>query len=57
MNQKVRIIKRRDEKSKVPELDRSEEPDQPSTRDITISIKQWVSEFKRRRRGQVLKLN
>jgi len=57
MNQKVRVIKRRDQKSKELELDRSEQPGQQSTRDITITIKQWVSDFKERRRGQVLKLN
>ena len=55
MNQ-VRIIKRRDE-SKQPEVDRSEQSHQFSTRDTAVTIKQWVSEFKRRRRDQGLGLN
>jgi hypothetical protein len=57
MNQKIRVIKRGDEKSKEPGLNRSEPPYQPNARDITITIKQWVSDFKARRQGQVLKLN
>lgn len=56
MNPKVRVIKRRDGKLKEPELNRSTPPDPQNTRDITITIKQWVSDFKARR-GQVLKLN
>jgi len=48
MNHKVRIIKRADRKE--PELDRLEEPSPPPTREITTTIKLWVSEFKERRR-------
>jgi hypothetical protein len=56
MNQKVRIIKR-DARAKDPEPARAELLDQHSTRDITVTIKQWVSEFKERRRSQVPELN
>ena len=48
MNHKVRIIKRAERKE--PELDRLEEPSPPPTREITTTIKLWVSEFKERRR-------
>jgi hypothetical protein len=48
MNHKVRIIKRGERKE--PELDRPEEPSRPNTREITSTIKLWVSEFKERRR-------
>jgi S1-C subfamily serine protease len=50
MNPKVRVIKRGDQKSKEPELDR--EPSNESTREITGTIKLWVSEFKERRRSE-----
>jgi hypothetical protein len=50
MNPKVRVIKRGDQKSKEPELDR--EPSHQSTREITGTIKLWVSEFKERRRTE-----
>ncbi|MDX6499087.1 MAG: hypothetical protein QOG23_2347 [Blastocatellia bacterium] len=50
MNPKVRVIKRGDQKSKEPELDR--EPSHQSTREITGTIKSWVSEFKERRRTE-----
>jgi hypothetical protein len=48
MNHKVRIIKRGDRKE--PVLDRPEESSRPPTREITSTIKLWVSEFKERRR-------
>jgi hypothetical protein len=57
MNPRVRVIKHSNEKSKESEINRSEQPDPQSTRDVTTTIKQWVSDFKARRRGQVLKLN
>jgi hypothetical protein len=47
MNHKVRIIKRADRKE--PELDRLEEPSPPPAREISSTIKLWVSEFKERR--------
>ncbi|MDX6532158.1 MAG: hypothetical protein QOH41_4448 [Blastocatellia bacterium] len=50
MNPKVRVIKRGDQKSKEPELDR--EPSHQSTREMTGTIKLWVSEFKERRRTE-----
>jgi S1-C subfamily serine protease len=52
MKHRVRIIKHRDESSKEPELDRLERPSRPSTREITTTIKLWVSEFKERRRTE-----
>jgi hypothetical protein len=48
MNHKVRIIKRADRKE--AELDRLEEPRPHPTREITSTIKLWISEFKERRR-------
>jgi hypothetical protein len=47
MNHKIRIIKRGDRME--PELDPLEEPRPHPTRDITSTIKLWVSEFKERR--------
>ena len=49
MNPKVRVIKRGDQQSKEPELDRELHQ---STREITGTIKLWVSEFKERRRTE-----
>jgi hypothetical protein len=49
MNHKIRIIKRGARKE--PVLDRPEEPGRPPTREITTTIKLWVSEFKERRRA------
>jgi hypothetical protein len=48
MNQKVRVIKRGDRKE--PELDRLQQPTSHPTREITTTIKLWVSEFKQRQR-------
>jgi hypothetical protein len=48
MNQKVRIIKRLDRKE--PEVDRLEQPSPQPAREITTTLKLWVSEFKERRR-------
>ena len=50
MNHKVRIIKDGVQRPKEPELDRQEQPGPQSTREITTTIKLWVSEFKERRR-------
>jgi hypothetical protein len=47
MNHKIRIIKRADRKER--ELDRVEPPNRQPTREITTTIKLWVSEFKQRK--------
>jgi serine protease Do len=52
MKHKVRIIKHRNESSKEPELDQLERPSGPTPREITTTIKLWVSEFKERRRTE-----
>jgi S1-C subfamily serine protease len=52
MNLKIRVIKRRDQKSNEPELERLEHTSRPNTREITGTIKLWVSEFKERRRSE-----
>jgi hypothetical protein len=48
MNHKVKIIKRSDRKEK--EVDRLQQPGPPSSREISATIKLWVSEFKQRTR-------
>ena len=50
MNHKVKIIKRGSRKE--PELDRPEESSRHTTREVTSTIKLWVSEFKERRRTE-----
>ena len=50
MNHKVRIIKSEDRKPKESELSRQEPSSRQSAREITGTIKLWVSEFKERRR-------
>jgi S1-C subfamily serine protease len=52
MNPKVRVIKHGDLRMKDQELDRLEEPSLPTRREITTTIKLWVSEFKERRRSE-----
>jgi len=47
MNHKVRVIKRSDRKE--PQVDRVEQPSSHPTREITTTIKLWVSEYKQRR--------
>jgi hypothetical protein len=47
MNHKVRVIKRSDRKE--PQVDRMEQPSSHPTREITTTIKVWVSEYKQRR--------
>jgi hypothetical protein len=49
MNHKVRIIKLGDRNE--PEVDRLEQPSLHTTREITTTIKLWISEFKERRRA------
>jgi hypothetical protein len=49
MKPKIRIIKHGDQKPKEPEPNRQEQPSRQNTRDITSTIKLWVSEFKERR--------
>jgi hypothetical protein len=48
MKRKIRIIKRGSQKPKEPEPEQSS---RQSTRDITSTIKLWVSEFKERHRA------
>jgi hypothetical protein len=50
MHHKVRIIKHRDQQLKEPELDQQEQAGRQSTREITTTIKLWVSEFKEKTR-------
>ena len=50
MNTKIRIIKHGDEKPNELEPERQEQPSRQSTREITSTIKLWISEFKERRR-------
>jgi hypothetical protein len=50
MKPKIRIIKHGDQNPKEPELERHEQPSRQCTREITSTIKLWVSEFKERRR-------
>jgi hypothetical protein len=52
MDLKIRVIKRRDQKSREPELERLEHTSRPNTREITGTVKLWVSEFKERRRSE-----
>jgi hypothetical protein len=47
MNHKVRVIKRNDRKER--EVDRVEQPSSHPTREITTTIKLWVSEYKQKR--------
>jgi hypothetical protein len=50
MKPKIRIIKRGDHKPEEPEPERQEQPSRQGTREITSTIKLWISEFKERRR-------
>lgn len=52
MKHRIRIIKHRDQSSKKPKLDRLQRPTLATTREITTTIQQWVSEFKERRRTE-----
>jgi serine protease Do len=52
MNSRIRVIKRGDQRAKEPELNRLEHTSRQSNREITGSIKLWVSEFKERRRTE-----
>ena len=49
MNHKVRVIKRGDRRE--PKHDCQQKPTHHPTREITSTIKLWVSEFKQRRRS------
>jgi hypothetical protein len=49
MKPRIRIVKHRDQKPEVPEPELQEQPSRQSTREITGTIKLWVSEFKERR--------
>jgi hypothetical protein len=46
MKPKVRIIKHEDRRPKEPEPERQEPSSRQRTREITSTIKLWVSEFK-----------
>jgi hypothetical protein len=48
MNQKIKVIKHRDRKE--PEADQLEQPSRHPTREISTTIKLWISEFKQRER-------
>jgi serine protease Do len=50
MNHKIRIIKQKEQRPKVAELDQLEQPTNQSKREIATTIKLWVNEFKERRR-------
>jgi hypothetical protein len=50
MNHKIRIIKHGTAMPKEPKLVQQEQPVRQGTREITSTIKLWVSEFKDRRR-------
>jgi hypothetical protein len=50
MNHKVRIIKHEDRRPKEPEPERQEPSSRQSTREITNTIKLWVSDFQERSR-------
>lgn len=49
MNQKVRIIKRADRSE--PQVDRMEPSNHHPTREITTTIKLWITDFRERRRA------
>jgi hypothetical protein len=50
MKPKIRVIKHGDQKPKELEPERQEPSSRQSTREITGTIKLWVSEFKERSR-------
>ena len=50
MNHKIRIIKHGTPMPKEPEPDQQEQAGRQGTREITGTIKLWISEFKERRR-------
>jgi len=52
MNPRIRVIKHEGQRVKEQELDRLEKPSRLTTREITITIKPWVSDFKERRRAE-----
>jgi serine protease Do len=52
MNPRIKVIKHGEQRVKEQELDRLEEPSPPTTREITTTIKLWVSDFKERRRAE-----
>ena len=51
MKPNIRIIKHGDRKPEEPEPERHEQTSRQSTREITSTIKLWVSEFKEGRRA------
>ena len=52
MNPRIRVIKHGGQRAKAPEVDQLEQASRQSTREITGTIKLWVSEFKERRRTE-----
>jgi len=55
MDRKIRVIKQTDQRQSAPEIGRPS--DLQRTREITVTIKQWVTEFKQKQRAQVLRAN
>ncbi|MCU1268629.1 MAG: hypothetical protein JWM21_4947 [Acidobacteria bacterium] len=52
MNQKIRIIKYGTLTPNEPKLDQQEQAGRQGTREITGTIKLWISEYKERRRTE-----
>jgi hypothetical protein len=55
MNRKIRVIKQTNQRQSGPEISRPS--DLQRTREITVTVKQWVTEFKQKQRAQVLRTN
>lgn len=53
MNPKIRIIKGGESRPKQLEPAQPERTSSQSTREISMAIKLWVSEFKEKRRGPI----
>jgi hypothetical protein len=51
MNHKIKIVKRIDRKE--PEPNRLEQPSRNPTREISITIKLWISEFQKNKRATI----
>ncbi|MDT4965326.1 MAG: hypothetical protein QOJ64_63 [Acidobacteriota bacterium] len=50
MKPRIRIIKHRDQRPEEPEIQRREAASLQNTRDISSTIKLWISEYRERRR-------
>ena len=51
MNHKVKVIKR-SERNELDDLEPPKQPEPHPTRDITTTIKLWVSEYKQKQRAR-----